>query len=377
VARHDGQVLFVRHVLPGEQVRVRVTERGPKGRFLRAEPLQVLQASAQRVAPPCRYAGDCGGCDFQHVDLAEQRSLKAAVVAEQLTRLGRVDLSKVDWSRDVDAVPDVDATAPGLRWRTRVRFAVDAAGHAGLRRHRSHEVVAVDDCLIAHPLVDVGEITGTLWPGVDEVSVAVSPESDDRAVQIGRSRGAEPMSHQAAGRTWQVSSGGFWQVHPAAADVLVAAVIELAAPQPGEHLVDLYAGVGLFAGVLGARTGGRVDAVEGHRAAALDAEENLRDLPGAKVHAVSVERFLQVEGALSPDVVVLDPPRVGVKRPVVDAIAGWRPRAVVYVACDPAALARDVAYFAEHGYRLTALRAFDLFPMTHHVECVALLHPAD
>jgi tRNA/tmRNA/rRNA uracil-C5-methylase (TrmA/RlmC/RlmD family) len=377
VARHDGQVLFVRHVLPGELVRVRVTERGPKGRFLRAEPLQVMQASAQRVAPPCRYAGDCGGCDFQHVDLAEQRSLKAAVVAEQLTRLGRVDLSEVDWSRDVHAVPDVDAKAPGLRWRTRVRFAVDAAGHAGLRRHRSHEVVAVDDCLIAHPLVDVGEITGTLWPGVDEVSVTVSPETDDRAVQIGSARGLELLQREAAGRTWQVSSGGFWQVHPAAADALVGAVIELGQPQAGEHLVDLYAGVGLFAGVLGARTGGRVDAVEGHRAAALDAEENLRDLPGAKVHAVSVERFLQVEGALSPDVVVLDPPRVGAKRPVVDAIAGWRPRAVVYVACDPAALARDVAYFAEHGYRLTALRAFDLFPMTHHVECVALLHPAD
>jgi tRNA/tmRNA/rRNA uracil-C5-methylase (TrmA/RlmC/RlmD family) len=173
-----------------------------------------------------------------------------------------------------------------------------------------------------------------------------------------------------------VSSGGFWQVHPEAADVLVDAVMELAEPQPEEHLVDLYAGVGLFAGVCGSRTGGRVDVVEGHRAAAADAAVNLADLPAARVHETPVEQFLTSQPTLRPDVVVLDPPRVGAKRPVVEPIAAWRPRAVVYVACDPAALARDVSYFADVGYRLSAVRAFDLFPMTHHVECVALLEPS-
>jgi tRNA/tmRNA/rRNA uracil-C5-methylase (TrmA/RlmC/RlmD family) len=372
VARHEGRVLFVRHVLPGEQVQVRVTEQGPKGRYLRAEVVEVIEPSPFRVAPPCRFAGRCGGCDFQHVAVGEQRRLKAQVVREQLTRLGKVDWAGVDWSGEVESVPDVDPELAGLRWRTRVRFAVDAAGRAGLVRHRSHEVVAIDDCVIAHPLVDVEEITTTQWPGVQEVSVTVSPETDERSVQVGPARGRESLQREAAGRSWQVSSGGFWQVHPQAADVLVEAVMELAQPQAGEHLVDLYAGVGLFAGVWGSRTGGRVDAVEGHRAAATDAEVNLADLPLAQVHPVAVEHFVVAAADLSPDVVVLDPPRVGAKRAVVQPVAAWRPRAVVYVACDPAALGRDVAYFAEFGYRLQALRTFDLFPMTHHVESVAL-----
>ena len=372
VARHEGRVLFVRHVLPDERVQVRVTEEGPKGRYLRAEVVEIIEPSPFRVDPPCRFAGSCGGCDFQHVAVAEQRRLKAQVVREQLTRLGKVDWSGIDWSGEVEGLPDVDLELAGLRWRTRVRFAVDAAGRAGLVRHRSHEVIPIDDCVIAHPLVDVEEITTTQWPGVQEVSVTVSPETDERSVQVGPAQGRESLERKAAGRSWQVSSGGFWQVHPQAADALVSAVMDFAQPQTGEHLVDLYGGVGLFAGVWGSRTGGRVDVVEGHRSAASDAEVNLADLPLAQVHAVAVERFVVDQAALTPDVVVLDPPRVGAKRAVLQPVAAWRPRAVVYVACDPAALGRDVAYLAEFGYRLQSLRAFDLFPMTHHVESVAL-----
>lgn len=372
VARHEGRVLFVRHVLPDELVQVRVTEEGPKGRYLRAEVVEIVEPSAFRVDPPCRFAGSCGGCDFQHVAVAEQRRLKAQVVREQLTRLGKVDWSDISWSGEVEALPDTDPERAGLQWRTRVRFAVDAAGTAGLVRHRSHEVIAIDDCVIAHPLVDVEEITTTQWPGVQEVSVTASPETDERSVQVGPAQGRESLQRKAGGREWQVSSGGFWQVHPQAADTLVTAVMDLAQPQAGEHLIDLYGGVGLFAGVWGSRTGGRVDVVEGHRAAASDAEVNLADLPLAHVHPVAVERFVVDQAALRPDVVVLDPPRVGAKRAVVAPVAAWRPRAVVYVACDPAALGRDVAYFAEFGYRLASLRAFDLFPMTHHVESVAL-----
>ena len=130
-----------------------------------AEPLEVLTASAHRVAAPYPYAGDCGGCDFQHVELAEQRRLKAAVVREQLTRLGGVADVDAVWSGEVEALPDPEPALPGLRWRTRVRFAVDDEGRAGLRHHRSHDVVAIDDCLIAHSGLDVAEITSTTWPG--------------------------------------------------------------------------------------------------------------------------------------------------------------------------------------------------------------------
>jgi tRNA/tmRNA/rRNA uracil-C5-methylase (TrmA/RlmC/RlmD family) len=220
----------------------------------------------------------------------------------------------------------------------------------------------------------VPEITGTSWPGVDEVTVQVEPLSGERTVLIGRGHGREAMTPIAGGRSWQVSSGGFWQVHPAAADALVDAVMAMAQQRRGESLVDLYAGVGLFSGVWGSQTGGSVVAVEGHRGAALDAEANLADLTDATVEHVAVERYV-VGAEPHPDVVVLDPPRVGAKRAVVEAIAAWGARAVVYVACDPAALARDVGYFAASGYRLSRLRAFDLFPMTHHVECVALLEP--
>jgi tRNA/tmRNA/rRNA uracil-C5-methylase (TrmA/RlmC/RlmD family) len=255
-----------------------------------------------------------------------------------------------------------------------VRLAVDADGRAGLHPHRSHDVVAIDDCLIAHRGLDITEVTGTVWPGVDEVTVQVEPVSGDRIVTVGRGHGTEPLTMSAGGREWTVSAGGFWQVHPAAADALVEAVMALAGPRGGESLVDLYAGVGLFSGVWGELTGGQVDAVEGDRRAASDASVNLTELANATVHATSVERFVRTPG-LEPDVVVLDPPRVGARKEIVQAIAAWRPRAVVYVACDPAALARDVSYFAASGYRLARVRAFDLFPMTHHVECVALLEP--
>jgi tRNA/tmRNA/rRNA uracil-C5-methylase (TrmA/RlmC/RlmD family) len=184
------------------------------------------------------------------------------------------------------------------------------------------------------------------------------------------------LREEAAGRSWRVS-GGFWQAHPGAPDVLASCVTRQLSPQPGEHLLDLYAGVGLFAGAVGGRLGegGRVDVVEADAAACLDAAANLADLPWATVHRSEVRRFLRHRGLRHVDVVVLDPPRAGAGREVSRRLCALRPRAISYVACDPAALARDVATFAEHGYRLAGLEAFDLFPMTHHVECVALLVP--
>ena len=162
-------------------------------------------------------------------------------------------------------------------------------------------------------------------------------------------------------------------MHPGAADALVGAVVEGLAPEPGERALDLYAGVGLFSAALAARVGpaGHVLAVEGDETAVEDAAVNLADLPQVSVLVGRVDRALADVPAA--DLVVLDPPRTGAKREVVAAIAATSPRAVAYVACDPAALARDVAFFAEHGYELSSLRAFDLFPMTHHVECVAVL----
>lgn len=387
----DGRVVFVRHTLPGERVLARVTEE--RRRYLRADAVAVRRSSPDRVRPPCPYAGPgrCGGCDWQHVDLAAQRRLKAAVVREQLRRLAGLDVPV--------EVEDVPGAPDGLGWRTRVRYAVRSDGAVGFRRHRSHAVEPIETCPIAHPLVEDLGVATRRWPGTEAVEVAVGAVTGDRSVVVsGPPRAGVPVldasatilratpppqgrpgvEERAAGRAWHVSAGGFWQVHPGAADALVAAVLALVDPRPGEPGLDLYSGVGLFAGALAQRVGaaGSVVAVEGDVAAAADAARNLADLPSVTVLAAGVDRALLDGLASRPAVVVLDPPRSGAGREVVAGIAALAPRAIGYVACDPAALARDVATFGGLGYRLAGLRALDLFPMTAHVECVALLEPA-
>jgi tRNA/tmRNA/rRNA uracil-C5-methylase (TrmA/RlmC/RlmD family) len=388
VARHEGRVVFVRHTLPGERVVVRVTEDRHPG-FCRADAIEVLEASADRVERPCPYSGPgrCGGCDWQHVDPAAQRALKAAVVREQLSRLAGLDVEVT-----VEELP-----GGPLRWRSRARFAVDRSGAAGLRRHRSHDVVVLDDCPITvEPAARA--VLSRHWPGAGAVDVSVDSTgavtttrldrrgqpTSSRVVRPGGDLPEEPSARaerRAGGRDWEVEGTGFWQVHPAAADALVAAVAGFAEVRAGETVLDLYAGVGLFGGALAPAAGadGRVVCVESDEAACAAADANLAGLPQAEVWQgdVDADGLAELLGELggAPDVVVLDPPRAGAGRAVSRLLAGTGARAVVYVACDPASLARDVAAFAEGGYRLAAVRGFDAFPMTAHVECVALLEP--
>jgi tRNA/tmRNA/rRNA uracil-C5-methylase (TrmA/RlmC/RlmD family) len=390
VARHEGRVVFVRHTLPGERVVVRVTEDRHPG-FCRADAIEILEASPDRVERPCAYSGPgrCGGCDWQHVDPAAQRTLKATVVQEQLARLA--GLSDVD-------VPVEELPGGPLRWRSRARFAVDRSGAAGLRRHRSHDVVVLDDCPITvEPAAQA--VLGRRWPGAGAVDVSVDSTgavtttrldrrgqpTSSRVVRPGGELPEEPSARaerHAGGRDWEVEGTGFWQVHPAAADALVAAVAGFAEVRAGETVLDLYAGAGLFGGVLAPAVGadGRVVCVESEEAACAAAAANLAGLPQAEVWQGDVDAEgldeLLAELGSAPDVVVLDPPRAGAGQAVSRLLARTGARAVVYVACDPAALARDVAAFAEGGYRLAAVRGFDAFPMTAHVECVALLVPA-
>jgi tRNA/tmRNA/rRNA uracil-C5-methylase (TrmA/RlmC/RlmD family) len=414
VARHEGRVVFVRHALPGELADVRLIQAGERDRFWRGDAVAVVEASPDRVEPRCDVArpGGCGGCDWQHASLAAQRRLKADVVTEQLRRLGGADAAELG-DLVVEPVPGDD---DGLGWRTRVRYAVDASGRAGLRRHRSHAVVAIEACPIADPQVDAVGVPTRPWPGTAAVEVVVAraggeverlvvvepslepagpgadrlrlppldaPASLARRVPGGvervRGRGwvREEVLVDGRERSFRVSGAGFWQVHPGAARALLDAVLAAADPQPGEHALDLYCGVGLFAAGLAARVGpaGSVLGVEGEERAVADARRNLHDLPWVRLEHGPVASVLAGR-PLRADVVVLDPPRTGAGREVVEAVLGLRPRVVVYVACDPAALGRDVATAAAGGYRLAGLRAFDLFPMTHHVECVATFVPA-
>jgi tRNA/tmRNA/rRNA uracil-C5-methylase (TrmA/RlmC/RlmD family) len=358
VARHEGRVVFVRHALPGETVEVSVTEdRG--GSFCRGDAVSVLSASPDRVTPPCPEArpGGCGGCDFQHASIAAQRSLKAFVLAEQLSRLAGLSLDV-----EVEELP-----GGPLAWRTRARLAIDESGRPGFRAHRGHEVIPISGCPISAPGT-VDQVVGRIWPPSSTVSVAVDASA---VTHIGPSTAVET----AARRTWQVPADGFWQAHPDAADVYAQVVGAWAGLSAGEAAWDLYCGVGLFAAVLAEAVGpsGEVIAVESAPASASAAADNLADLPQVRIFEGRSEAVLRAGVGRDPAVVVLDPPRTGAGRKVVEAIAERAPARVIYVACDPAALARDVATFATHGYGLERIRAFDAFPMTHHLECIALL----
>jgi tRNA/tmRNA/rRNA uracil-C5-methylase (TrmA/RlmC/RlmD family) len=379
VARHEGHVIFVRHALPGERVIAQITEvhRG----YLRADAVTVLAASPDRVPAGCPYAhpGGCGGCDLQHVAPAAQRSWKATVLAEQLTRLGRLSADEVDaLGLRVELLPDV-VGAGEHGWRTRVRYRVDATGRAGLLKHRSHEVVPIDRCAIAHPVIQELDLLATPWPTVDVLDVVASSGGDlavlaDEAVPV---HGPGQVREEALDRVWRLPATAFWQVHPAAPIVLTSAVLDLLRPRPGEHAWDLYGGAGLFAAALAERVGvtGAVTLVEVAGDGTRAARDNLADLP-IRVIERTVEQALR-SGLPTPDVVVLDPPRTGAGAQVVRGIVKAAPRAVAYVACDPAALGRDVRTFRELGYRLAAVRAFDCFPMTHHLEAVALFLPSE
>ncbi len=360
----ESRVVFVRHALPGERVVVEITEGTDGDRFWRGDAVSVLVASPDRVDAPCPVAGPglCGGCDFQHVAVPAQRALKAAVVREQLVRLGRLDPgSDLVTGLRVEAVPVQGRADDGLRWRTRQRYAVLPDGRPAMRAHRSHRLVPVDDCPIA---VEEARPRPGVEPGPHGEWSPGEPEATTSSHDVTAGSATHPFS---------VAVDGFWQVHPEAPGVLVETVLDLLRPAPGERALDLYAGVGLFARFVGGATGARVVAVEADRAACQHARANLAELRSAVVECGPTDRVLRA-GLDEPfDLVVLDPPREGAKRVVVEQVVDRRPRAVAYVACDPAALGRDVAIFAEHDYALTAIRAFDLFPMTHHVECVALL----
>jgi tRNA/tmRNA/rRNA uracil-C5-methylase (TrmA/RlmC/RlmD family) len=289
-------------------------------------------------------------------------------------------------------VEPVPGDVEGLRWRTRVQLAVDAAGRAGLRKHRSHELEPVEFCLIASEEVEEVGAESLLWPGASTVEVAAEgrqrvvnvtgrharlPELAAGAVVEGRPvRSPHGLRHTVLGRSYEVAAGGFWQVHPGAAQVLAEAVLDGLDPQPGDRVVDLYAGVGLFAALLAERVGpaGSVLAVEADRRACSDAARNTADLPQVRIRTAAVD-VATVRRLGAPDLVVLDPPRAGAGLDVTSALSRLRPRRMAYVSCDPASFARDLRVLLDAGWVLESLRGFDLYPMTEHVELVALLSP--
>ena len=374
----DGRVVFVRHALPGELVRVRVTDR--TSTYARADAVEVLEASAERVNAPCEYArpGACGGCDLQHASVRAQSDWKAAIVAGHLTRLARLD-------REV-AVVAPDGPARGSR--TRLRCAVTPDGSLALRAARSHDLIEIASCWIADERM--APAFATHWGDAVEVELRAIGDGEPfavvrRATPRGplddvRSLTGAPLAGassrvEAAGHHYTVSPRSFWQAHRAAPALLVDAVRSRLGAGPGDTVVDLYSGVGLFAVALARDVGpsGRVVAVESSPAAVRDARSNADGLSQVKVREWSVAPRAVNDAVSSGDLVVVDPPRQGLARGVAGALVRRAPRRIVYVSCDAATFARDLAHLGRGGYELTDLAAFDLFPMTEHVEIVATL----
>jgi tRNA/tmRNA/rRNA uracil-C5-methylase (TrmA/RlmC/RlmD family) len=364
IARHEGAVIFVRHGLPGEVVDVAITSVGSS--FNRGDVVGVIEASPDRVQAPCRYANrnGCGGCDFQHVEISAQRRLKEDVITEQFARIAKMEIRV-----------EVEEVSPALGWRTQATIGSDKQGRAGFYASRTNTIMAIDECLVLHPTIGYPAIQSQRWEPGARIQVSASTDGSSRLVAGEVIQGEQIQNFTVNGKSYQVSPDSFWQSNVNAPKVLVDCVSEFADVRAGDHLIDLYGGVGLFALALLETIGttGRIDLVEGSRSATADAAVNFVDAENVKIHTGDVEKILPRFS--SADVVILDPPRDGAKKNVIASLVACQPRAIVYVACDPAALARDSALLRDANYTLEKVRAFDLFPMTHHIECVALFTP--
>lgn len=419
VARHEGRVVFVRHGLPGERVRARLTDAGEKAKFWRADVVEVLEPSPSRVphfwAPAdalkagARGRLPVGGAEFGHINLAEQRLLKAGIFSEQLARLGGMD-------RDVTVEVPANESTDGLGWRTRVSFSVAPGGRLAMHPHRSDDLIPVQEMPLASAAINALRLWEVDFTGADRVEVAAPAAGGPPLVLVIPSAGTHPRtlariasevgatadagagetvsvaawnpeSHELTrlrGRTWvrehaagheyRVTGAGFWQIHRSAPEVLVNAVLQGLDIQPGERVADLFAGAGLFTAPLADAAGadGHVLSVEGSPGTSRDARKNLFAAGQVEVVQGRVDRVLRSRESRL-DAVLLDPPRTGAGRVVVDQISAAGPRAVGYVSCDPASFARDLAWFREAGWELDTLRVFDLYPHTHHMESFAVL----
>ncbi|BDR54815.1 RNA methyltransferase [Bombiscardovia apis] len=400
VGHIDGQVIFVRFALPGELVEVNVDlPIRSKRRFLTGEVTRVLEASPERVDPawpiagPLAWGGGVGGADLVHVSLPGQLAWKQAVVQEQMSRLGHVDTT----------VPVVraagDEERKGLYWRTRIDLIADESGRPSMRRRESHERVAIEEMPLAtRELNDMASQLG-VWNGGIEPGTPIRlalPQHErigqgdnfalilGKKVKAGRRKLEEVVTVGGQDFTYEVDASGFWQIHRQAPALLANAVIEAVQSRLNTEkspvIWDLYSGSGLFTLPLASLTGPntRMASIEGSRIAVAQARHNTQVAGvSGNVTALAGDVAKTLASGLPkelsrPDAVVLDPPRAGAKAEVCRQIARSGAPIVAYVACDPASLARDSATLTELGYNLDYVQAFDIYPMTHHVETLAV-----
>lgn len=397
IARYDGRVVFVSDAIPGETVIAEISNDSKK-LFWRADTVGVVTRSDHRRAHPWAEASlaekpenRAGGAEFGHIELSHQRELKRQVIEDSLSRMAKIQQSvtvgALPSGQSLIPIPDVDGTG----WRTRNRLHVAEDGTAGPFAARSHRVISVTALPLATPEAQKLAPLNKKFVGADAIDV-IAPSASAPYLLVHEKEGTnrpkvEVITEKVGEREFRLDARGFWQVHRHGAQALTTAVqeaideshFELAAAN-----LDLYGGVGLLAAAVGDRFGPglKITSVESDSIATDHAAANLVDWAGAASVTARVDRYLRQlkttagkaeRSRLSAATVVLDPPRSGAGAEVVAELGALAPAQIVYVACDPVALARDVALLAGHGYELVRLRAFDLFPNTHHVETIATL----
>lgn len=387
----DGRAVFVPYAVPGEVARVRLTEVKP--RYARGEVVSLLEPSPDRVAPRCPHFGRCGGCHYQHLSYAAQLTAKTGIVRDQLERIGGLP--------DVPLRPMVPAPRP-WGYRNHVQFHLDAEGRLGFQAWRSHEVVPIEECWLpvepireVWPQVHIAPESGVtrvhLRAGTDgdlmlmlrgtapqpppftvdfPLSAVYLPEGDEAGLTVLSGHSYQVL--EVKGRPFRVSAPSFFQVNLPVAEAMVDHLLAHLPLTPETTLLEVYAGVGLFSAFLAPKVG-RLLAVESSPSAAADFAVNLDAFDHVELYEAPAEVALPYLVARDEyaQVAVVDPPRSGLPKEVLDALVALQPEVLAYVSCDPATLARDARRLTRKGYRLTQITPFDMFPQTYHIETVS------
>ena len=363
IARHNNQIIFVRHSIPGEKANVKITAVNSKFAF--GDAIEILKKSKDRVEAPCKYARPegCGGCDFQHIKSQAQSVLKRTVIQDQFKRIAKIEV-----------IPELISTEPsnGLNWRSRLNLSVSENKNLGFRAYRSNKIIEVDECLIALKGINDSEIFSKKWDNENNLKISYSSERDINISQFGKTvSGSNNLREVVDDNKYEISPQSFWQSHKNAPRLLLEQVIKFANIKKSQKICDLYGGVGLFTLPISKLTGenGEVHLIEMDSICIKDASKMFGDVKNIFIHHGKVEQKL---GSIKKiDTIILDPPRNGVSKQVINQMIEKKPKSIIYVSCNPSTLARDSKNLLDNKYALSNIVGLDLFPMTHHIECVA------
>ena len=363
VARHDNQIIFVRHAISGEKVKVKVT--AINSRFAFGDAVEILKPSKDRISPPCKYSHPegCGGCDFQHINYDVQSDLKKEVIKDQFKRITKIDIS-----------PEIITANPsnGLHWRSRLNLAISENKKVGLRAHKSNNVIEIDECLIALKEINKSDIFSANWDSKENLNISCSSTNQINISQFNKSIiGPDKLTENVDKNEYTISPKSFWQSHINAPSLLLQQVIKDADIQHDQIVCDLYGGVGLFTLPISKLIGknGQIHLIEMNDTCIEDANIMFEHIDNIYIHHGTVEQKL---GSVKKiDTIILDPPRNGVSKQVINQMIEKKPNTIIYVSCNPSTIARDSKILLDNKYSLSNIVGLDLFPMTHHLESVA------